>query len=151
VHRIGRIAALGWTGIMLVGLMSITIDNFSLRLPYKLLENQANLAMVREYLDRPDPTIFGRDPFLRGPHPSASSITRVLDHPQLRRILPGELFGEPVQQPWFVEHARLVAAGSVLPFLAALFALAQSRDRGTAYNARPGEAQSLRTDPPAIR
>jgi len=150
-HRMGRIAALGWTGIMLVGLMSITIDDFSLRLPDKLLENQANLAMVREYLDRPDPTIFGRDPFLRGPHPTASSITRVLDHPQLRRILPGELLGEPVKQPWFVQHARLIAVGSALPFLAALFALARSRDWGQADNVRPSEARSLRTDPPAIR
>ena len=133
---------------MLVGLMSITVDNFSLRLPFRLLENQANLAMVREYSDRNDPAIFGRDPFFKGPHPRASSIIRVLDDPQLRRILPGELLGEPVVHPWFMEHARPVAGCSAILFLAALLALARSRDRGKAGHAGPGEARSLRTDPP---
>jgi len=119
-HRASRIAALGWIGVVLAGLMSITTSNFSLHLPYKSMQDRANLAMVRDYLDHHDPAVFARDPYFPGPHPEASSVIRVLDNPQLRSILPSELLGRPSAQPWLIEHALIFAGCGVMLLLAVL-------------------------------
>jgi hypothetical protein len=87
------------------------------------MQDRANLAMVREYLDHRDPSVFVRDPFFNGPHPNPSSVIRVLDEPQLRKILPSELLDGPSAQPWLVENGRLIAVCGAILLLTALLAL----------------------------
>ncbi len=89
--RPARLAVLAWGGATLAGLLGLTVTNLTLHLPYKRVQDQAGLQMVRTYLATGDATVFHTDPRLTGPHPDADAVRRVLDDPALRAVLPADL------------------------------------------------------------
>jgi hypothetical protein len=101
-NRTVRIATLGWTGLLLAGLLTLTTTNLSLHLPYKRAQDTASLAEVRAYLATGDATVFTRDPEHTGPHPDPAVVRRVLDDPYLRKILPAELSDPSARPPWVI-------------------------------------------------
>ena len=103
-------AGLLWTGAALAGLISLTETNLTLNLPFKRLQDRANLAIVRAYAETRDPAAFTRDPDFSGPHPDPRVVQRVLDDPALRATLPAEVLapeGSPAAVlPWLIRHSR---------------------------------------------
>lgn len=104
-NRSGRIAAILWSGTLLAGLLTLTTTNLSLHLPFKRIRDTAGLAQIRSYLTTNDAAVFV--PVLHMPplHPNITVVQRVLDDPQLRRVLPREFFDEKVRPPWLIEYS----------------------------------------------
>ncbi|MEO6996176.1 MAG: hypothetical protein ABI273_21415, partial [Lacunisphaera sp.] len=86
-----RIAGLIWCAVAMAGLIMLTETNFTLHLPFKRLQDRANLAIVRSYAATHDPAAFTRDPNFSGPHPNPRVVQRVIDDPLLRSTLPSEI------------------------------------------------------------
>jgi len=117
LHRVGRIAGLLWSGVLLAGLIELTTTNLSLNLPFKRAQDNASLTQIRAYLATHDATIFTRDPAVTGPHPDPAIVRRVLDDPLFRPILPEEFTDVSVPVPRLIDFGPWLALLSGLSLL----------------------------------
>jgi hypothetical protein len=116
-NRAGRIAALGWTGVLLAGLLTLTTADFSLSLPFKRAQGAAGLAQVRAYLATHDPAVFTPEGKFFPLHPDPAVVRHVLDDPQLRPVLPREFSNSSLRPPWLIEFSpwlTMASAGGLL-------------------------------------
>lgn len=116
-NRVGRIATLLWAGLLFAGLLTLTTTNLSLHLPFKRAQDNASLEQVRAYLPNHDATVFTADHHLLAAHPDSTVVRCVLDDPQLRAVLPRELFDTTAQPPWLIKFSPwlvLLSAFSLL-------------------------------------
>lgn len=109
-NRPGRIAFFGWIACLSMGGIARAEINFTQNLPYKRVQDQASLEMVRLYNRTHQPEMLKpRGPW-RSPHPSHyPSVAKVLDNASLRPRLPVELNappGTPVIKPSFFRQGR---------------------------------------------
>jgi hypothetical protein len=103
--RPGRIATLLWSGTLLAGLLTLTTTNLSLHLPFKRHQDAISLTQGRAYLATNDPMVFTQEPAQATLHPNIAVVQRVLDDPQLRRVLPREFSDEKARPPWVIEYS----------------------------------------------
>jgi hypothetical protein len=116
-HRVGRPAALTWTGTLLTGLLALTTTNLSLHLPYKRAQDAASLGQIRAYLATRDDTVFAGNPQFPSPLPDAMTARRVLDDPRLLPLLPEEIADPAARPPWLIRSSpwlALLSGGAVL-------------------------------------
>ena len=122
--RFIRITGLIWCAVAMAGLITLTETNLTLHLPYKRLQDRANLAIVRSYAATHDPAAFTRDPNFSGPHPNPRIVQRVIDDPLLRSILPSEILApasdDTADLPWLIRHSAALTVVSGLLLLVAL-------------------------------
>jgi hypothetical protein len=93
--RIARPTALAWTGLLAIGLLTLTTTNLSLNLPYKLRQSRVSLAAVRAYLATRDPAALVIEPALLAPHPDPVFLRNLLDDQRLQALFPREFFSAP--------------------------------------------------------
>ena len=126
--RPGRLLLLGWSSLVLMGLITLTTTQLSLNLPYKRTQDRESLAQIRMYLKTADASVLTGGSAVAGPDSNATEITRVLTDPILRPILPQEFYHD-VPRPWLISHARPLAGIACSIFLAALVLSFYTRDR----------------------
>lgn len=130
--RSGRLAAIGWITLLLAGLIAITTDNLTRHLPFKQAQDEASLIMVRSYAATGDPKVFSSMPGMQSPNPTHPAfVAVVMANPTIKPYLPAELSqpqGTPLNPPWLIRHARLLALISTL-ILAGSLAMIALRSR----------------------
>lgn len=115
-----RLAGLCWSGLMLAGAVHLSTTNLTVHAPFRRMQDQASLGMIRNYFATHDPRALDPQPPLIGPHPQPETVRRLLDDPQLVALLPealrapeGEL---AATAPAVIRYApwELLAAGAFL-------------------------------------
>lgn len=118
--RRGRLACLGWSTMMIAGLLQLTTTNLSLNLPYKRVQDAIGMVQVQTYLKEGDPAGLTVDPRHPGIHPDPKAVQRVLDDPILRPMLPRTFFtdGRPEStrgaKPWVIAQGGVLFLLSVV-------------------------------------
>jgi hypothetical protein len=117
--RPGRLLLLGWSGVAVAGLISLTATHFALNLPYKRAKDAESLAQIGVYVHDSNSNAFARGTSFSGPDSNPAEAIRVLDDPLLRPVLPKE-FREDVARPWLLVHAAALTSCSLFLFVSVL-------------------------------
>lgn len=121
-----RVAAVGWIGALLLGLAVLTAGSLTVNLPFKQRQNQTFQEQIDAYRQTRDTTVFQHGSVWLRPHPDAAIITTVLNDPNLHRLLPPVLRGEPNPPPLPIGYAPW---GSLLCATAFAFTLVRRSRR----------------------
>jgi hypothetical protein len=111
--RSGRLAALGWSAGVLLGLLLLSFNALVTHLPFKRAQDEAGLEHIRTYLQTRDPRVFPPPSPFASPHPDPAAIIRVLDDPLLQSVLPPHFFS-PTPPPRAIRLAPWLVLGAAI-------------------------------------